>query len=268
MRLLRACLVLSAVAWSVAVPFAVGALEAPLCEGFGPQTPRDIDDRAGDNARTFSPAPGPTKLNLCNIHFHRHAEHKARDFSLPGQVGDHGEAGGFRCVASRSLTSAELAAPADNHCGHVGPGDTVEVHWVYSSCDVVPGEGLGACLSDACANPDLRVEAQVFLLVNDDSALDFAQFGYEGNVVNGLHQPRSLPSGTGTPVEFLGSTTGPKFTEQECSPLQVSWSVRPQCAKLGLASLSEWCSDNVFAEDHAHGVRELVTARELLAPIR
>ena len=45
----------------------------------------------------------------------------------------------------------------------VKPGDTIEVHWVYSSCDVSPGKTLGACLSDACVNPQLRVETQVFL---------------------------------------------------------------------------------------------------------
>ena len=50
-------------------------------------------------------------------------------------------------------------------------GDTIEVHWVHTTCDVDPGKGLGSCLSDACANPQLRVEAQVFLVVNDENAL-------------------------------------------------------------------------------------------------
>jgi hypothetical protein len=36
------------------------------------------------------------------------------------------------------------------------------VHWVYSSCAVQPGQGLGSCLSAARANAQLRVEAQVF----------------------------------------------------------------------------------------------------------
>lgn len=148
------------------------------------------------------------------------------------------------------------------------PGDTIEVHWVYSSCDVGPGEGLGACLSESCANPQLRVESQVFLVVNDPGALDFAVFDYAGAVAaGGTHQPKALPEGTGEPVVFLGSTTGPKDSEAVCSPLQVTGSVRPACAKLDIASLHAWCADNAFAKDHAHGVRALVTAPELLSVI-
>ena len=142
------------------------------------------------------------------------------------------------------------------------------MHWVHSSCDVSPGKGLGSCLSEKCSNPELRVETQVFLVVNDKSALDFADFAYAGNIQNGLHQPKSLPVDTGTPVVFAGSTTGPKYTQSKCSPLQVTWSVRPQCAKIDVNSLHKWVRDgNVFEEDHSHGVRQLVTAPELLSPI-
>ena len=63
------------------------------------------------------------------------------------------------------------------------------------------------------------------------------------------------------------NTTGPSYTEETCSPLQVTWSVRPRCARLDISSLSAWCADNVFEEGHAHGVRELVTDPALLAPI-
>lgn len=148
------------------------------------------------------------------------------------------------------------------------PGDTVEVHWVHTSCDVKPGEGLDSCLSDSCSNPSIRVEAQVFTVVNDSSALDFNDFAYGGTMVNGYHQAKSLPTNTGTPVEYLGSSTGPKYTEQRCSPLQGSWSVRPQCAKVDINNLSEWCKGNVFEEDHAHGVRKLVTNPKLLSEIK
>ena len=84
----------------------------------------------------------------------------------------------------------------------------------------------------------------------------------------GLHQPRTLPADTGEPVVFRGSTTGPSYTQSECSPLQVTWSVRPQCSRLDISSLHEWAeSGNVFEETKSHGVRRLVTAPELLAPI-
>ena len=47
-----------------------------LCEGFGPQTPRDISGLVGTNPVTFKKAPHHSKLNLCNIHTHTNAEHK------------------------------------------------------------------------------------------------------------------------------------------------------------------------------------------------
>lgn len=205
------------------------AVAESACEGFGPQTPRDIDILAGENQRSFSLAPSYENMNLCNIHFHNNAEHKAKDFSIYAGEGDNGSGGGYQCAISQSLTKAELKAPKEEVCKGLKPGDTIEVHWVHSSCALKPGEGLGACLSESCANPDLRVETQVFTVVNDPAALKFNDFSYDGNVVNGFHQAKSLPNMTGAPVEFTGSTTGPKYTEQQCSPLQVSWSVRPQC---------------------------------------
>lgn len=240
----------------------------PACEGFGPQTPRDIDSKHGKNRVTFNMAPASSDMNLCNIHFHNNAEHKARAFSVYAGEGEHGHGGGYMCGMSKSLSKAELKAPAGEICHGLKPGDTVEVHWVYTTCDVDPGKGLGSCVSDACANPELRVETQVFTLVNDSSALDFNDLAYDGHKVNGLHQPKALPTGTGKPVEFLGSTTGPKYTEQSCSPYQVTWSVRPECAKLDINTIGQWCEKgNVFEEDHAHGVRKLVVNPELLSEI-
>ncbi|MCI5223992.1 MAG: hypothetical protein D3924_15310 [Candidatus Electrothrix sp. AR4] len=174
----------------------------------------------------------------------------------------------YQCNDTKSLTKKELESPKSGDCAGLKPGDTIEVHWVYSSCDVKPGKGLASCLSDSCANPNLRVETQVFLVVNDSKALNFNDLSYGGNIVNGLHQAKSLPGDTGTPVEFLGSTTGPKYTEEKCSPMQVTWSVRPQCAKIDISSLHGWCKDNVFEEDHAHGVRKLVTNPKLLSEIK
>lgn len=81
------------------------------CVGFGPQAPRDIDNRAGENKLIFSLAPSHTEINLCNIHFHSHAEHKAKDFSIYAGEGDHGHGGGYQCLDSTSLTAAELKAP-------------------------------------------------------------------------------------------------------------------------------------------------------------
>ena len=253
-----ASVILGAALWASAAP------AADYCVGYGPQTPRDISARLGANTQPFAKAPSAVELNLCNIHFHTQAEHKGPGFSIFAGATEHG---GYRCNETPSLSETE-SAPFESACKGLKPGDTIEVHWVHSSCQVGPGAGLGACLSDACINPQLRVESQVFLVVNDETATDFLQFDYVGAAVGGRHQAKATPTGTGAPVEFAGSTTGPKYTEKKCSPLQVTWSVRPNCAKISIQSLSKWCENNVFGEDHPHGVRQLVTTPELLAPIK
>jgi hypothetical protein len=222
----------------------------------------------GTNGDLFALAPEPASLNLCNIHTHTNAEHKAPGFSV--FVSDD-TYGGYACNDTDSLTEAELTDPTggEGAFGQVAPGDTIEVHWVFSSCDIAPGEGLGSCLSDTCEAPVLRVEAQSFLVVNDPDALDFASFGYAGAANEaGLHQPLALPTGTGEPVLFRGSTTGPSYTQATCSPLQVTWNVRPQCARVDISSLHRWAEEgNVFNETESHGVRQLVTDPRLLSPI-
>ncbi len=239
-----------------------------VCTGFGPQTPRDISNTEGLNNVMFELAPEVGNLNLCNIHTHTNAEHKGPGFSV--HVGDD-KNGGFACNDRSDLTKAMLKQPRKDKGAFAGvnPGDTIEVHWVYSSCDVEPGPGLGACLSDACANPQLRVEAQTFLVVNDPDALDFMDYAYAGNQDASRPQPKTLPNGTGTPVLFRGSTTGPSYTQSTCSPLQVTWNVRPQCARLDINALNRWAkSNNVFEETGSHGVRQLVTELPLLSEIK
>ena len=235
-----------------------------LCVDMGPQTPRDIASVAGLNAESFPLAPPASEMNLCNIHTHTNAEHKGPGFSVFVSNADDG---GFACNETPDLSDAELA-PAPGAYQGVQPGDTIEVHWVHTSCDATPGEGLGACVPEACTDPLLRVEAQVFLVVNDPDALDFATMAYGGNVVDGRHQAKSIPSSTGEPVLFRGSTTGPSYDQSNCSPARVTWNVRPACAKLDIGSLHRWADEgNVFNETKSHGVRQLVTAAELLSPI-
>lgn len=230
-----------------------------LCEGFGPQTPRDISMVEGTNTVKFDVSQSYKDMNLCNIHFHKQAEHKGPGFSIVPTDGTKG----FQCNKTSTLTEAQMAPMTGAVCNGLKPGDTVEVHWVHTSCDVDPGPTLGACLSDACANPQLRVETQVFLLANDDTAINFGDLVTQSDA----GYANAIPSNTGEPVVFAGSTTGPSFTEQTCSPLQVGWSVRPQCAMLDINTLGAWCNDNVYDEDHAHGVRDLVTSPALLSPI-
>ena len=155
-----------------------------VCTGFGPQTPRDIDSKLGTNNVVFKMAESTENMNLCNIHFHRNAEHKAADFAI---LENDDPSKGYQCQMSKNLSKAELAPTNGEICKGLVPGDTIEVHWVHTSCDVEPGPGLGSCLSESCANPELRVETQVFTLVNDASAYDFADFDYQGKSEQGYH---------------------------------------------------------------------------------
>lgn len=237
-------------------------------KGFGPQSPRDIDADMGTNKVAFELAPPYARMNLCNIHIHKNAEHKGGEFTKYAGNGDgHGEMSGF--VYSGKLSAAELAAPDQEACpsehGDIAPGDTIEVHYVYSTAEVSPGPTLGSCFSEAIKNPELRVEAQVFVVVNDQQAGDFG-YATELGTRDGLNQALHIPSNTGAPVQYAGSTTGPDYNEKG-SPFLVTWSVRPKVAKVDVASVGEWCKGNVFKEDHAHGVRNLVTEPQLLSKI-
>lgn len=238
-------------------------------KGFGPQAPRDIDSGAGNNPRDFNAAPESAEMNLCNIHFHKNAEHKGGEFTSYAGNGDgHGYLSGYKY--SGKLSASEVTPVSHEICpsehGSLYPGDTIEVHYVYSTAQVDPGPTLNACLSEAIKNPQLRVESQVYVLVNDEKALDFTALTKYGKQ-NGLHQALNIPANTGTPVQYNGSTTGPGYNEKG-SPFQVSWSVRPKVAKVNIGTVGEWCKGNSFGEDHAHGVRNLVINPDLLSKIQ
>lgn len=237
-------------------------------KGFGPQSPRDIDSHVGHNNRHFVEAPDSREMNLCNIHFHRNAEHKGGEFTRYAGDGDgHGYGSGYQY--SGGLTVAEVRPVTQKICpsahGSLVPGDTIEVHYVHSTAQVAPGKGLGSCLNDAAKNPQLRVEAQVFVLVNDSQAYDFRQLTQTG-VLRGKQQATGMLQTTGPAVRYAGSTTGPSYNV-EGSPFEVSWAVRPKVAKVNIATVGEWCKGNAFEEDHAHGVRNLVVNPELLSHI-
>lgn len=233
-------------------------------KGFGPQSPRDIDASAGRNDRAFNTAPAYTTMNLCNIHFHKNAEHKGGEFTEYAGNGDgHGYQSGYKYSGKLSAAELTSATACPSEHGSISSGDTIEVHYVHSTAQVEPGPTLGSCLSDSIKNPQLRVETQVYVLVNDKNALDFGNLTQHG-VKSGLHQALNIPSNTGTPVQYAGSTTGPGYNEKG-SPFQVTWSVRPKVAKVNIATVGDWCKGNVFKEDHAHGVRNLVTNPDLLS---
>ncbi len=241
-------------------------------QGFGPQSPRDIDAISGNNTRTFNTAPVSTAMNLCNIHFHKNAEHKAKDFSVyAGNGNGYGYLSGYKY--SGTLTKKELKPLHTKMCnshhgdGALLSGDTIEVHYVYSTAKVTPGPTLASCLSDAIKNPQLRVETQVYVLVNDKKALDFKDLTKFEKTKGGLYQAVGIPHNTGAAVQYEGSTTGPGYNEKG-SPFQVTWSVRPHVAKVNIATVGKWCEKNVFKENHGHGVRNLVENPDLLSTIQ
>lgn len=226
--------------------------EENKCIGAGPQAPRDIDQISGNNSVLFETAPAITDMNLCNIHFHRSAEHKASAYSTFVQDGSHS---GWTCkppVPGR----LEHKHAEHNGCQGIAEGDTIEVHWVYTTCDTVSkgvkpaGGGLSACMTSTCANPELRVAAQVFLL-EKNGAVKFSD---------------SPPNHTST-VVYTGSTTGTSYSNTHCSPFQVTWDVKTTCESLDIDNFSQWCSNNKYNDNHAHGVRELVTSEALLSTI-
>ncbi|MBR9857498.1 MAG: hypothetical protein GYB38_07310 [Gammaproteobacteria bacterium] len=235
-------------------------------KGFGPQSPRDIESLTGSNNTVFNSAPAASEMNLCNIHFHKNAEHKGGEFT---EYAGHGDGKGYESGYRYTGTlSAQELAPVDGEIctgahGSLQPGDTIEVHYVHSTAEVQPGPTLGACLSEANQNPQLRVEAQVYVLVNDDSAAGFGELAAHG-VRNGRHQGLNIPANTGEPVQYAGSTTGPGYNEKG-SPFQVTWRVHPKVTKVNIGSVGEWCQGNTFDEDHAHGVRNLVVNPQLLS---
>lgn len=245
-------------AMSLSMPPAMAAGGNKIaCEKAGPQAPRDITSPEGGNATKFAKAPAPEKMNLCDIHFHKFAEHRASGYSKLAGKGDHR---GYVC--NGHAPKAEQSHGSGEGCAGIAPGDTVEVHWVFTTCDVKPGPTLGSCFTDTCKDPQLRVEARVFHLTDGDGD-DFGKFSdlSSGGV--------TLPAAT-KPVEYLGSTTGPSYNDGSCSPFKVTWNVSSACTPLKTASINRWCgkNKNAFKEDHAHGVRQLVKGKELLSPIR
>lgn len=236
--------------------------------GTGPQAPRDLETLAGANPVRFATAPVYTSMNLCNIHFHENAEHRGGEFTTYAGNGDGKGAGtGFRY--NGTLSPAEVTpygrVVGAGKYGDLAPGDTIELHYVHTSAPITPGPTLGSCLSDDVPEPFLRVETQVYVLVNDETAADFVELNRVENI-GGLYQAVNIPNDTGTPIQYAGSTTGPTYNEKP-SPFKVSWSVRPRIKKVSITSVERWLASNIFEEKDAHGVRNLVVNPELISSI-
>jgi hypothetical protein len=130
--------------------------------------------------------------------------------------------------------------PGESVCKSVDVGDRVEFHWVYTNCEPrsQPVQGLANCVCDR-DDLTLRVFAQAYVV---DA----------GGAAPG--QP------TGELVRYAGSTTGPSYDNDTCSPARVNWEVAPGVERLSKGALASWCADNPWlGEDHPHQARQLVT---------
>ena len=226
----------------------------------GPQAPRDIDSAWGTNTTKFKTAFKTSKMNLCDIHYHWNAEHKSAAYST--FVDTHSDHSGWAVVEPASTDPEERAEhdiahllDGDAHEIGVMVGDTIEVHFVHTSCNVKykeldPDNGLGNCSTSVCANPQLRVVAQVFKVVEHDAD------------VTDLDHPMKHDDGR---VVYTGSTTGSKYNNDHCSPLQVTWDVKKTPATINAHGLAHWSHEH---KQHAHAVRELVTHDDLLSPLK
>jgi hypothetical protein len=99
------------------------------CTRAGPQSPRDITKLGGTNPVTFTKAPPYARMHLCDVHFHKYAEHKATGY--PEQAGE-GDNKGYVCNG-RVPHKAESHASASGGCTGVAVGDTIEAHWVFTT---------------------------------------------------------------------------------------------------------------------------------------
>lgn len=241
-------------------------------KGFGPQSPRDIDNLQGNNTQLFSIAPPYTKMNLCNIHLHKNAEHKGGEFTQYAGDGDGlGNNSGYQYTGQLSkieltplpMKKSSTEKETSHEHSHLTPGDTIEVHYVYSTAQVTPGPTLNSCITESISNPQLRVEAQVFVLVNDKNALNFMTLTKSIEKA-GYQQATNQFASNDDLVEYQGSTTGPIYNEV-ASPYEVTWEVEKKVKKMDISSVNTWFKDNTYQENHAHGVRNLVINPDLLS---
>lgn len=269
---------------TAAEPHAHAPVASVSCspQSVGPQSPRDINQKSGENKTAFSVAKPWQSMHLCNAHFHKNAEHRAGTFSVAASPTGH------RCNAALPQPyRAPVAGAPNGVCGgSVKPGDTIEMHFVFTSCnDAKPGPTLGACSTKTCANPSLRVEARVFVLVNSHGKHhipgvgDVADVGKFGSLF-GSHKnlPHVVVPTAARAVQYQGSTTNTAFDNSStCSPAHVTWQVSQACTPLDIRSLQEWCNgNNPFREKEGtelkpiegHGARALITNKKLLSEIK
>jgi len=153
-------------------------------------------------------------------------------------------------------------------------GQTYEVHWPHSAAGAcgtpnqyqspfydgvfcnLPVEAFMGLQPQDIANA-VGVQAQVFVIVNDDSY-------YYPDLFKGMIIEPELEMGFDVAM-YTGSTTGTKRNDEICSTYSpITWQVDRKCHPISASSFDKMCADMMEQRDdmsgdlYAHGSRELV----------
>jgi len=167
---------------------------------------------------------------------------------------------GFMCDAPKKLQAEDYKF---EFCKGVEVGKTYEVHYVWSTAGADPenlDDGLGQAANGRnLLNPFIVVQAQVFVIVNDENR------SIDDDMTKGWNENLAKTTGVGA-VSYAGSTTGTSHNNNVCSPYAISWHVDRACHQVHAASFDNMCK--MLMENHEmhldlapHGSRELVDSK-------
>mmetsp|Transcript_37953 Transcript_37953/g.77654 ORF Transcript_37953/g.77654 Transcript_37953/m.77654 type:complete len:299 (+) Transcript_37953:48-944(+) len=240
-----------------------------LCQDAEPQAPRDVSPGyIGERITRYEPYGSDQidRFEQVNIHWHLGAEHRmenAYDRRSPEwasyvTVPDENHVSqpvvpGLWCPTD-GIDDAKLdeSSFSFTYCKAAQVGGTYEFHWVFSTGG--PGRlqedgdegqlGITAGLGGAFTrtnNADVIVRAQICLIVNDPSLNDYV----DAKNRTFLEQWQQPPAGSA--VRYVGSTTGPSYDDEVCSPVEVNWHVDQRCCILSAQAMDNLCKDMIDA---------------------
>ena len=160
-------------------------------------------------------APEASEMNLCNIHTHTNAEHKGPGF---GVFVSAAADGGFACNETPNLTDAELAPASGAYQGRAAPATRSRCIGFTRPATPPRAKGLAPASRRVAAIRSCAWRPRSFSPSTTRTPSTSPTMAYGGNVVEGRHQAKSLPSNTGDPVLFRGSTTGPLVRSAQLFP--------------------------------------------------
>lgn len=249
-----------------------------------------MEARDGINAEPITTTYKKAGLCPVNVHWHRGAEHYSLgeyDEGGRGPTGEHNEyeendrrrlAGGdkevrqgFRCHHHDAKDERFTKEYDWKHCKDMQVGETYEIHWPHSAagdCGTkwqyqTPFYDGVFCKDDVLTLTNtakkVGVQAQVFVVINDDSA------GYMfDDLIDGMYINEARGFGSDMAI-YTGSTTGTSRSNEVCSKYTpITWQVDRKCHVISAKSFDKLCkemkmqADNMEPDTHAHGARELV----------